>query len=51
MSELVVFGRTIDGGITDTNIKFRAIVWIGAQILLWSAVGINFINRTRIRNS
>lgn len=45
MSELTVFGKTIDGGLVDTNIKFRALVWIGAEILLWSAVAINFINR------
>lgn len=46
LSELTIFGKTIDGGLVDTNIKFRAIVWIGAEILLWSAVAINFINRT-----
>jgi hypothetical protein len=44
LSELTVFGKTIDGGLVDTNIKFRALVWIG--VLLWSAVAINFINRS-----
>jgi hypothetical protein len=45
MSELSIFGKTIEGGLVDTNIRFRAIVWIGAEVLLWSAVAINFINR------
>lgn len=49
LSELTIFGKTIDGGLVDTNIKFRAIVWIGAEILLWSAVAINFINPKAFR--
>lgn len=50
LSELTVFGKTIEGGLVDTNIRFRAIVWIGAEVLLWTAVAINFINRESIGN-
>merc|ERR1711977_378223 len=49
LSELVIFEKDFPGGIDMNNIKFRAVVWIGAELFLWSAVGINMINPRTFR--
>lgn len=49
MSELVVFEIAFPDGIDTDNIKFRAVVWAGAEILLWTAVAINMINPRSFR--
>jgi hypothetical protein len=47
MSELVVFGVAdqFPGGLDDTNVKFRAVVWVISQFFLWTAVMVNWIPR------
>lgn len=47
LSELSVFGveDKFPGAFDSSNVKFRAIVWAGAQFFLWSAVLCNMIHR------
>ena len=47
LSEASVFGvdQNFPGGFDYSNVRFRAVVWAGSQVFLWSAVGINFIHR------
>lgn len=46
LSELSVFGveDKFPGAFDSSNVKFRAIVWAGAQFFLWSAVLCNMIH-------
>lgn len=46
LSEASVFGvdQNFPGGFDYSNVRFRAVVWAGSQVFLWSAVGINFIH-------
>lgn len=47
LSEASVFGvdQNFPGGFDYSNVRFRAVVWAGSQVFLWTAVGINFIHR------
>lgn len=47
LSEASVFGvdANFPGAFDASNVKFRAVVWAGAQFFLWTAVLVNFIHR------
>ena len=50
LSEASVFGvdANFPGAFDASNVKFRAVVWAGAQFFLWTAVLVNFIHRVSI---
>ncbi|KAK4057897.1 hypothetical protein OIO90_001116 [Microbotryomycetes sp. JL221] len=49
LSELVVFNRYFPGGVDNSNIKFRAVVWIISEALLAITVFINFMHPRKFR--
>lgn len=49
LSELIIFDKAFPGGIDMNNIKFRAVVWIGAEFFLWTAILVNMINPRTFR--
>ncbi|KAK4055571.1 hypothetical protein OIV83_000117 [Microbotryomycetes sp. JL201] len=47
LSELAVFDRAFPGGLDDSNIKFRAVVWICSEVLLLLAILSNTLSPRR----
>lgn len=46
LSELTVFNREFPGGISNDNVKWRAVVWIASEVFLLLAVISNLMPRT-----